>query len=457
MTEQLQLLAERASDQEIAAPSFRPIHYLGSKARVLDVIVETLDSVDPSRGRTVDLFSGSAVVAARLSRHRSVAAVDIQEYARVLASAVLSPATMSRRAVERLASEASERAKTVGAHELRPLVRHEREATEALFDGDPEPLCCVVEHGSIVAFDLGQGPPDGRLAEALSAASTGMDALDHPFTLTRYYGGVYFSYMQALGLDCLLAAVVASLPASERDTALAAVLGAASACVTSVGNHFAQPVRPRDKAGQIKVPTLRKVARRRERDVVASFTDRLRLLAALPGAAHDSYAVCADFRSFLDDQEQRVTAVYADPPYTRDHYSRFYHVFETMVRGDTPDVSQVVIGGRSVLSRGLYRSERHQSPFCIRSEASEAFRALFDGVAKWEVPLVLSYSPYSNGTAARPRPRLMTITQVVELAQEAFSSVLVRSAGRISHSKFNTRRLNGLSESEAELFVICQP
>ena len=28
--------------------------------------------------------------------------------------------------------------------------------------------------------------------------------------------------------------------------------------------------------------------------------------------------------------------VYADPPYTRDHYSRFYHVLETLALRDDP-------------------------------------------------------------------------------------------------------------------------
>src|SRR2546423_6583107 len=78
------------------AGDFRPIHYLGSKLRVLDVIEELVDDVDPIYGRALDLFSGSGVVARRLSRSREVLAVDIQEYARVLAAALLSENRLSR-------------------------------------------------------------------------------------------------------------------------------------------------------------------------------------------------------------------------------------------------------------------------------------------------------------------------------------------------------------------------
>ena len=447
MTEQLELLAavESARGKAIGA-SFRPVHYLGSKARLLDGIEAALDSVDSRRGPTVDLFSGSGVVAARLSRHRAVTAVDIQEYARVLASAALAPAPMSPRAIEKLTSNASDLGETVRAHALGRLVRYEEQATKAFLEGEPGPLCTLLEHGSMVASELGEGAPRGALADALAAASAGMRTLSMPFTLTRYYGGVYFSYVQALSLDCLLAGIHA-LPAPERDTALAAALGAASDCVTSVGSHFAQPVRPRDKAGNPKLAALRRAVRQRDRDVLTAFAEKASRLVALPRRTQQSRAICADYRTFLASEDQPPAAVYADPPYTRDHYSRFYHVFETMVRGDTPAVSRVVVDGRSVLSRGLYRLERHQSPFSIRSEAPQAFRALFGGVADWGVPLVLSYSPYSSGTAARPRPRLMTVAQVVEIAQESFSSVLVKSAGQVSHSKFNAKALNGVSES----------
>ena len=68
---------------------FRPIHYLGSKLRVLTSIERAIDRLDPSGGPVCDLFSGSATVSRYLSRRRQVSAVDIQEYARVLAEAVL--------------------------------------------------------------------------------------------------------------------------------------------------------------------------------------------------------------------------------------------------------------------------------------------------------------------------------------------------------------------------------
>jgi 16S rRNA G966 N2-methylase RsmD len=435
---------------------FRPIQYMGAKVRMLGQIRDAVNAVDPAGGPVLDLFSGSGVVAADLGGDRVVTAVDVQEYARVLASALLSPARMSAAAVDRLGAAARATEAEHAGGGLGRLLAYEEEAGEALENGDPQPLCEIIEHGSIVAFQCGESGQSERLAEALAATAAELGGAG-ALTLTRHYGGVFFGYAQALRLDCLLAAVRQLSPGRERDTGLAAALGAASESVSSVGNHFAQPLRPRDKEGRPKAAALASAARRRRRDALSIFAERLGRYAELAGAATGSAAVRGDYRSFLSSHAEPVAAIYADPPYTRDHYSRFYHVLETIARGDDPSISSVTAGGATSLSRGLYRRDRHQSPFCIRSQAAAAFAELFAGARRHDAPLIVSYSPYSSGTAARPQPRLLTIPEVAELAAVEFSEVSLHSAGPLSHSKFNAHRLNGEAATEAELLLICLP
>lgn len=437
-----------------AAP-FRPIQYMGSKARLLNQIEAAIDAADPAGGPVVDLFSGSGVVAARLARRRAVTAVDIQEYARVLAAALMRPARLSssrrkqiRERAERLARELE--------RELDLAIQCEGDAIAALAAGDPEPFCAILEHGSLAAQRLGGERAPGPFGEVLGELARRSESRRGAM-LADYYGGVYFAYRQALQIDCLLSAVRSLPEGAERNTGLAAVLGVASASVTSVGSHFAQPIRPRDASGRPKTRMLLTAARRRQLDVFAVFDRLLASYASLPGAKREAVAVRCDYRDFLASHQGPVSVIYADPPYTRDHYSRFYHVLETIARDDKPDISTVSMGDSTVLSRGLYRRDRHQSPFCIRSKVVGAFEALFARCRRFDAPLVLSYSPYTQGTVARPRTRLLTIPEVAELAAATFGSVSVRSGGRISHSKFNVSRLNGDMEREAELLLICTP
>jgi len=146
--------------------------------------------------------------------------------------------------------------------------------------------------------------------------------------------------------------------------------------------------------------------------------------------------------------------VYADPPYTRDHYSRFYHVLETMCLWDEPGVSTTRIHAETeTFSRGMYREDRHQSPFCIKSQAPGAFEKLCAAVRDQNAPLVFSYSPYSADSNAHPR--VMTVEQITTLAEKYFSKVEQISAGRFSHMKLNSARLHIDASAEAELIFLC--
>jgi adenine-specific DNA methylase len=154
----------------------------------------------------------------------------------------------------------------------------------------------------------------------------------------------------------------------------------------------------------------------------------------------------------LDSIDGKVSVVYADPPYTRDHYSRFYHVLETLCLRDNPAISTVRINGEDHTSRGIYRDKRHQSPFCIRSKAPEAFSTLFSRVQKMNVPLVLSYSPYKENSGARRR--VLTIEKIEGLAQKYFKKVEILQAGNISHNKIGNSKIMD-SSYDAEIFLIC--
>jgi adenine-specific DNA methylase len=154
----------------------------------------------------------------------------------------------------------------------------------------------------------------------------------------------------------------------------------------------------------------------------------------------------ADYRDVLAKQSD-VAVIYADPPYTRDHYSRFYHVLETLCLRDFPNVSTAFQTGPT--SRGVYRTERHQSPFCIKSKAPGAFTELFAGAKG--IPMLISYSPFAkNG-----HPRMMTIEAVTELAKQHYREVKVVQS-KLIHSKLNKTDRHLKALDEAEVFLACR-
>lgn len=436
---------------------FRPIHYLGSKLRLAPSIADALDSVDVNRGPVLDLFAGSGTTALALASHRTVIAADIQEYSRVLCSALLVKPTSTASIVELFKDKVESSSPLLEKIHLSasPLLDFEKDALADAARGNGEPICTVLESGSVLAAEHDRPRCDkslsGALAEVVRRLSSNSLLGSHSLTAFRYFGGAYFSYEQALELD-YLATIAAEFPNEYRDVFMAALLSTASEVVNTVGKQFAQPIRPRNKEGVVKKHLLTKIVRDRSLDVRAIYFEWLNRYVQQTMASDGHIAIRADYREALRGHAGSYSVVYADPPYTRDHYSRFYHVLETIALRDNPVIARSPGAANGELSRGLYREERHQSPFCIKSQSRAAFRQLFQLASQNSANLVVSYSPFDTGA----HPRLMQIDTLLELAREYYQSVELESVTGVSHSKLNHTSLSLGKPDEAEVLLICR-
>jgi adenine-specific DNA-methyltransferase len=414
---------------------FRPIQYLGSKWRMLEQIAETIGRVtSPERSLIVDLFAGSGVVARRLAHEHPVLAADVQEYSRVIASAMLNPVDVDAGEVAQFRRRT--RAKNKWMNDLA--------AWEVSRFGNLDVIAADIEVGSLA---LGAWPDDrSHVREIVAGVTRGRSE----WATLHYYGGVYFSYTQAMDID-VIASWARSL-GQGRDTALAAVLSTASELVSSVGNHFAQPIRPRDPSGRLKSKQLAAIKEKRLVSTNDVFAAKLIQFSRLAPPNYPAQTARADFRDTLAGLTADTSVVYADPPYTRDHYSRFYHVLETLALGDDPGISTMRLGEATLPSRGLYRLDRHQSPFSIVSEAPRAFSQMFEDVSRVGAALVLSYSPIPENN--KPRARVIDLPRLVDLARGHFGKVEIVKAEGLMHSKFNAAHLNAPAVREAEVLIV---
>ncbi|MGN0879727.1 MAG: DNA methyltransferase, partial [Oligosphaeraceae bacterium] len=275
-----------------------------------------------------------------------------------------------------------------------PLIEKEE---RAIADGNLQVLADLTEHGSIEVFNLEQRA--STLSSQQRAVYTRLTESGQNGVMSlisRYYGGVYFSYRQAVQLDSILEVVHNQVEPGIRDIYLAALLSTASDIAYTVGKHFAQPLKARISDGEIKRFILSKAMRDKLIDVRRAYQDWLKRYMTIPRAHHGCMVMQGDYMDCLRRMPAQVRTIYADPPYTRDHYSRFYHVLETMALRDNPALSKTTIHGASHISNGIYRDNRHQSPFCIRSQAPAAFRSMFSFASETGRSLLLSYSPYDE-------------------------------------------------------------
>lgn len=456
---QLQLNELQCSTLDDSVNPFRPIHYLGSKLRIATSIVSAINEVDPYYGRVCDLFSGSGTVSGAFSNSRAVTSVDIQEYSRVLCSAVLRPAQLSPLDIEKFINEAiSAETSEALAWSFSPLIEYENTCLRNSFPREYEALAEILEMGALGTISL-QNIQERTLQyreatkETLKRLDTAGMRVSPLSTCSRFFGGIYFSFQQAVLLDSLVNHAL-KFDAEVKDTCMAAVLRVASILVNTVGKQFAQPIKPRTKHGDLKNNFAPKMRKDRELDTIDIFKDSFSKLQSLNPTRFEHKIIAGDYLDVLKREGENFSCVYADPPYTRDHYSRYYHVLETICKRDNPDISTVKQHGKVSVSRGIYRADRHQSPFCIRSKAPEAFNALFEHIHDLGIPLVLSYSPHEKNDGTHPR--VVTMGQISELANRVFKSVRIDNVHGITHSKLNSVVHELPSRTDAEVLFICK-
>ncbi len=101
----------------------------------------------------------------------------------------------------------------------------------------------------------------------------------------------------------------------------------------------------------------------------------------IPDKVYKSFS--EDYEKLLDNKCMKdVDLIYADPPYSFVHYSRFYHAVESLVKYDY-DIPTY---------KGRYRSDRHQSPFCQKTNVFNAFNLLFEKAKLNNINVLLSYA-----------------------------------------------------------------
>lgn len=204
---------------------------------------------------------------------------------------------------------------------------------------------------------------------------------------TRLYANTYIGVVQAIDVDALVFAINAACErgtlSQEQQRWCVIALGRALLKTSSTTGHFAQFVKP--TPGSFNV-----MRRQRERSVWGVWFSSIDEMSAVGDSRwrkknrvfnEDSITLLER----LSGNKCRPGTIYADPPYTDDQYSRFYHLLETLVLYDEPVITGI----------GRYREARFVTAFSLKSRVCDAFHRLTSAAAACGSDLLLSYP--SNG------------------------------------------------------------
>ncbi|MFG1938856.1 DNA adenine methylase [Micromonospora tulbaghiae] len=367
---------------------------MGTKRYLAADVRTAIESVKPL-GSVVDLFSGIGAVASALAPDHHVVTNDALSFTTALSRARFCAGRRSATSdiLPKIKLRYRER-----EDELKEVHESALAKESAALTGDWIKLAEFMEEYPHV----GTSADAKRTARACSSAIT-----SERYSLTSlYFAGGYFSVRQSIQIDALRYAIDKEASREpDWDWMTSAWLSAAAVVINAPG-HTAQYLRVSGENSQ------KRVRRAWSRDVWEVFAERVDAISQEGTTSWRGKNVSCNtdaLKLITSDELDGIGVIYADPPYTKDHYSRYYHVYETLYRYDFPASNGF----------GRYRDDRFVTGFSVKTKVEAAFGALASGAKARGVPLVLSYP--DNGLLGLAGVDLMG------LLESHFSTVTVKS------------------------------
>jgi hypothetical protein len=414
----------------------------GNKARLLPFIVGAILQNSTKGSSFCDLMTGTGLVGRHMLTHYPVLANDASPFSAVLAKsqAIDLDEETARALGDTLATYCEQHLAELSGLLAPALAKEESFLMGGLSPGRLDAYRQFA--GTFTRFIPGQEIEivgDAELS-SLSQRLTSMvksrraDPSSRPFLLaTSYWSNCYFGVRQAVELDSL-AYAISHVSGAHAPLLKALMLTAAEACMS--GPHFAQPPRMSTEKA------TRSILEKRSRSIWSDFKLRLSLVAKRRKSTRKEFEVTClpwreaivEFDRFAPGQQGRV--VYADPPYSRLQYSRYYHVFDTLLRYDYP----ACVGS----GRTSEREKRFTSPFDSRqTTATKEFEELFARASELNATLCVSYS--TEGT--------VPVESLLDAANRHFRKVAIYSAPVRHHSQGRVLENRG---HRIEVLIVCK-
>jgi adenine-specific DNA-methyltransferase len=395
------------------------ISYMGTKKGLAPAVAEVIRQAKP--GILLDAFAGMCSVGEEVGPARQIWANDIQIFAAQIATALF--------------TAHDEPISSIAAADLHwDLFEEHRHHLEKRFKPSLVAEDELLESTGFTVFSKRSIRLEKQLKQTLGRVR------QRQYTLfTTLYSNSYFGLRQAIEADAIVRAVEITRRTSaindDHKRWFTIALGRALLRISNSTGHFAQFLKPKESS-------FKRYLSQRHRSLWSEWLSSVGELQPVGTMdwRHRNKSFNQDSLSLLPQltrEKQCPAVIYADPPYTDDQYSRYYHILETLVLYDYPSTS----------GAGLYRPDRFCTPFSHKSKAPQAFDCFVKAAADTRADLVLSYP--SNGLLhdAGINPG--------QILRKHYRSV--RCCRRIPHSHSTFGASKGVAQSKVtELIYLAQ-
>jgi adenine-specific DNA methylase len=427
----------------------RPIQYLGSKLRSLDRLLFYTKHLYGANDLVVDCFSGSSVVSQAFANDGArVMAVDSQQFCQHIASAMLG---VGRTTDEKSADMAILLAQGFSSLNISGRLGSLLTSELAVLHNGPS--------SNLVDFyaSLPQvWKPSAKEDWFISAqGNVGREGFNFSPIIASHYAGTYFGLRQALFFDYVRNQIHELRIRMEigewTETALlTALYSAMSAVVCSAGKHFAQPLATKT-TGNPEFRIARLYADR-SIDCLQAFISAAKSVDVSSRKIGVGNCAIASPISSIQSQITKLkpALLYADPPYTAQQYSRFYHILEVAAQYKIPELQ--LIKGR--VTSGLYNVNRYKSPYSSKIGAPLAFNSLAEMSRGCGASLAISYS--SSSERSTGNSRMISLPDLEKICSKYYGKRIKKIELAHSYRPLNSDEKNNVHRDDPEILIVCE-
>lgn len=397
------------------------VNYQGSKKNLLNFIHRSLDKYIREDDILLDIFAGTSSVAYSYKNMIRVYANDAEPYSAVMARALLG---------KRLKQTSLDSLNKKILNYKNPYYKYDEwisKERECLAKEDIQDLLSLYE--TIPTVWGG----NNRFFSEKSEYSL----------FVKYYSTSYFGLEQARDIDAIRCAI-SNENQNDKDIFLSALFYAMKECVFSKDGHMAQPLDLRkNKTRLFKL---------RKKSICDFFFSKCQEFVneGFVVSRFKNKVFNKNFEELLSEKYvQDATIIYADPPYTDMQYSRYYHLLNTVLEYDYPDMTVV----RGEFTKGLYLENRFQSQLSKKSTCLKSMESLVKYSYNNNVLLAISFAFPQNIKEQKTDRYVMDIEELIQMCKKYYSDEKVKVMTQ-DYKHSNNR--NSESKKVIEYLIICE-
>lgn len=413
---------------------FSILQYLGHKKKLINFIKENMHPYMAQNDVLLDLFSGTSIVAYNFKNTNEVFANDVSPFAYEIAKALIDNNSVK---------------KYEDFDRVRNFYRKNKNKLKKIFKEKFEKEKIFLQNNSIDElikfYNNMSNYPHDFVNEAMNIRDYRKNNKLFPYILfSSYYSNNYFGIHQSLDIDSLKYAIDhGNFNEIEKGILHTCLFYAMNECSFSRDGHFAQVI-DLEKS-------KKRLLNSRKKSVYNYFIKKLDdfcrsdfLVNKRMFSKNKNYALSLNYKEALlkDKINSEIDVVYADPPYTTNKYSRYYHLLNTLVLYDYPKITKYNGG----YTKGLYRANRYKSLFCSKVNAIKEIKNLFEICKKNKKIIAFSYAYPADSNTQNTSRYSASINDILSAGFDIFGErnfeVNIKAYEHANQRNSNNKKVN---------------